>query len=271
MSVFLSYSRRDADLVSRIYGDLESQGIQVWMDRQAIEAGSLWRTSIVDGIQSCQVFLLVVSEASQQSSNVAKEVSLAESNRKPILPLKIDATQIQPDFGYSLAGLQFVDMHRKGYENSLLELLQAIRRLAAEPESAGSLASGLPTAMPQINGAALAAPQAPDAKPQPPALAEAAGQPEMGDCSPQAAMLPRQSGTAPVEEQSHLTPLSHESMAGIQQLCSEELGPVVALLWSEDFGRDLLAKPEAIVAKLLGMGVPEATALRLRRRLQPFL
>ena len=76
MSIFLSYSRRDADLANRLYQDLQARGLQVWMDRDAIQAGTLWRTSIVDGIRNCRVFLLVVSTASQQSSNVAKEVSL---------------------------------------------------------------------------------------------------------------------------------------------------------------------------------------------------
>ena len=130
MSIFLSYSRRDSELVCRLCGDLEASGLQVWMDRNDIEAGTHWRTSIVNGIESCKVFLLVVSAASQQSSNVAKEMSLAESNDKPILPVKIDDSPIQSDFSYSLAGIQFIDMPLKGYENSLLEVVRLVIKMA---------------------------------------------------------------------------------------------------------------------------------------------
>jgi hypothetical protein len=59
-------------------------------------------------------------------------------------------------------------------------------------------------------------------------------------------------------------------LANLHAIISEELGPVVQLLWSETFAQDLLVQPEAMVAKLLSLGVPEATALRLRSRLQPF-
>lgn len=261
MTVFLSYSRRDAELVNRIYRDLLAQGIQVWMDRNAIEAGSLWRTSIVDGIKGCRVFLLIVSAASQQSRNVAKEVSLAESNGKPIVPLKIDDTPILADFGYSLAGIQFVDMNHKGYKDSLLEILNAIQRLASAPAIAVPRSAAPDLAKPPFAGLAI----------QQPLLGQTAVNPNdrSGAVLPEASV--EQSREALSGEQESATLISQESLAGLHQVVAEELGPIVQLLWSEDFARDLLSQPQAIKAKLLTLGVPEATAFRLRCRLEPFL
>lgn len=258
MSIFISYSRRDSELVTRLYEDIQAQGLAVWMDRNAIEAGTLWRSSIVAGIEECRVFLLVVSAASQQSRNVAKELALAESNSKPILPVLIDKTPIQADFGYSLAGIQFVDMFRKGYADCLAEILAAIPRLSAEPASnAAAAASGVVTQPGEM--VAVVAHQD---------VAER--QSSQTFASPPAAAAPEEPPPARSGPQTSTSPLSCELLANLHAIISEELGPVVQLLWSETFAQDLLVQPEAMVAKLLSLGVPEATALRLRSRLQPF-
>ena len=259
MSIFISYSRRDSELVTRLYEDIQAQGLAVWMDRNAIEAGTLWRSSIVAGIEECRVFLLVVSAASQQSRNVAKELALAESNSKPILPVLIDKTPIQADFGYSLAGIQFVDMFRKGYADCLAEILAAIPRLSAEPASnAAAAASGVVTQPGEM--VAVVAHQ--DVAEQ--------RQSSQAFASPPAAAAPEEPPPAHSGPQTSTSPLSCELLANLHAIISEELGPVVQLLWSETFAQDLLVQPEAMVAKLLSLGVPEATALRLRSRLEPF-
>ena len=258
MSIFISYSRRDSELVTRLYEDIQAQGLAVWMDRNAIEAGTLWRSSIVAGIEECRVFLLVVSAASQQSRNVAKELALAESNGKPILPVLIDKTPIQADFGYCLAGIQFVDMFRKGYADCLAEILAAIPRLSAEHASnAAAAASGVVTQPGEM--VAVVAHQD---------VAER--QSSQTFASPPAATAPEEPPPARSGPQTSTSPLSCELLANLHAIISEELGPVVQLLWSETFAQDLLVQPEAMVAKLLSLGVPEATALRLRSRLQPF-
>lgn len=246
MSIFLSYSRRDSELVCRLCGDLEASGLQVWMDRNDIEAGTHWRTSIVNGIESCKVFLLVVSAASQQSSNVAKEMSLAESNDKPILPVKIDDSPIQSDFSYSLAGIQFIDMPLKGYENSLLEVVRFAQQLL--------LVDSLSGAHPTERVSAKEATRQDDQLAAPPAPARPPFSNSHVDCAPP---------NSPA--------VNDKVLLSIEQAMGEELGPIVQLLWSRDFGLDLLEQPNLIVSKLQALGVPEDAAIRLRQRLQPFL
>ena len=246
MSIFLSYSRRDSELVNRLYDDLQAWGVDVWMDRNAIEAGSLWRTSIVEGIQSCRVFLLVVSAASQKSRNVAKEVSLAESNGKPILPLKVDTSPIHPDFSYSLAGIQFIDMPQKGYDHSFLELVNVIQQLLlTHPEQGERPMQELSRKAFSHQDHSLAAEPPPVTPPQ------TAG---LDSSTPDRSSL-----------------ISDELLVSLEQVVAEELGPIVQLLWSQNFALDLLKRPAGIVAKLQDLGVPEDAAVRLRQRLQPFL
>ncbi|MBI3741212.1 MAG: toll/interleukin-1 receptor domain-containing protein, partial [Chloroflexi bacterium] len=80
--IFISYSRKDTEFVVRLTASLETRGIQAWTDQGAIIAGDAWRRQIVDAIETCKVFLVVLSPSSTVSDNVIKELSIAESSRK---------------------------------------------------------------------------------------------------------------------------------------------------------------------------------------------
>jgi len=47
MFVFLSYSRADSDLVMRLKNDLLGHGVQVWIDREGLQPGTLdWEEAL---------------------------------------------------------------------------------------------------------------------------------------------------------------------------------------------------------------------------------
>lgn len=138
MNIFISYSRRDSAFVDRLVADLESHGHRPWCDRSAIRGGQLWQQQIVQGIQSCDAFLLLLSHHSVRSINVVKELSLAEANGKRILPVMIEAVEIPDTMEYQLAGIQMILFSSEGYEACLPLLFEGLRShftAAAEPSS----------------------------------------------------------------------------------------------------------------------------------------
>lgn len=50
------------------------------------------------------------SENSNRSSNVAKEVSIADKYGKVIIPVRLDNSPMNPKMDYDLAGIDFVDL-----------------------------------------------------------------------------------------------------------------------------------------------------------------
>ena len=84
--VFTSYSRRDTEIVDTIVGKMTQAGISVWIDREAIKAGNQWRVQIVQAIDTCQAFVLMLSPNSAASDNVRKEIDLL------FIPLKLITT-----------------------------------------------------------------------------------------------------------------------------------------------------------------------------------
>ena len=104
--VFISYRRKDTDFVRQLYDELNNRGISAWYDKENIEAADHWRTSIAEGIRDCKVFVLVLSPDAVESVNIRKEVDLAETHGKRIVPLMWRKTEIPVAFEYSLAGIQ---------------------------------------------------------------------------------------------------------------------------------------------------------------------
>jgi len=118
---FFSYSRKDADFVIKLAGDLKKAGINVWVDQLDILPGARWDDSIEKGLRDASGMLVVLSETSIQSENVMDEVSYALSKGKRVVPLLIHNC----DVPFRLARLQYVDF-TKDYTAALQHLVQTL-------------------------------------------------------------------------------------------------------------------------------------------------
>jgi len=134
--VFISYSRRDLDIINRLVEVMQRVGINIWIDREEIKAGKLWRTQIVQAIDTCDAFVLMLSSSSAASENVRKEIDLAQDSGRSIFILNLDQVKIPADMRYQLVGLQFIDLKLLGFDsaiNQLIETLKTELKITIEP------------------------------------------------------------------------------------------------------------------------------------------
>ncbi len=108
--IFISYSSKDREQAEQLTELLASAGLSVWIDRSDIEVSTSWSKEIVQAINECKAFVVLLSPNSIVSNNVIKEVSLASEKRKKILPLDLEPVQLTEDFEYQLAGIQRAPM-----------------------------------------------------------------------------------------------------------------------------------------------------------------
>lgn len=125
--VFVSYSRRDKMRVDIIVEALTTSGIHVWIDRSDIKAGKTWRPQIVEAIDTCEAFILMLSPTSVLSDNVRKEIDLAQDSNRTIVPVMLETVTLSREIRYQLAGLQFIDIHHLGFEKSIEDLLTTVK------------------------------------------------------------------------------------------------------------------------------------------------
>ncbi len=126
--VFISYSRRDSQVVDKIVQTLHEAGVDAWIDREDIQAGNSWRLQIVEAIDACTLFVLALSPNSAISDNVRKEIDLAQDSGRVIVPIMLEPVKIPSAIRYQLAGLQFLDVSVIGFEKAMEQLLELARR-----------------------------------------------------------------------------------------------------------------------------------------------
>lgn len=132
--VFISYSSKEQNIAYEIKNALESHGISCWMAPESIPSGSDYASEIPQGIDEAIVLTLLLSDASQSSCWVEKEVLRAVSNGKIVIPFMISKCDIGQKFGFILSNIQRLDAYN-AYEENLNKLAQIVRGIIVAKES----------------------------------------------------------------------------------------------------------------------------------------
>ena len=127
-SVFISYSSKDERYIKKMTQMLEKMGITYWIAPDMIPAGSNYAREIPSAIQNCDIFLLVLSKASQQSIWVEKEIDSAIYYRKTIVPFQIDYSPMTDMFRFYLNNVQTIYCANRP-KDAIEELKQRLRTL----------------------------------------------------------------------------------------------------------------------------------------------
>ena len=103
--VFISYSRRDAEVVEQIVSQLAKEGIKAWIDREAVQPEKPWRKQIIESIDTADAFVLFLSPDSTASEINLKELSLAKEASQPFLmAVMLKETILPAELRRQLAG-----------------------------------------------------------------------------------------------------------------------------------------------------------------------
>lgn len=137
--VFISHSTRNADVASAMKSFLDSQGIRCWKAPEDIPAGTEWSTGIIRGLKECSVIVLIFSKDADDSTNVKKEIALADNYKKVIVPFRIeDRLPDDEKLGYFLCMPQWLDAFNS-MESAFNQLASRLRVLLPALETVEEL------------------------------------------------------------------------------------------------------------------------------------
>lgn len=91
--IYISASRRDYEVVSKIKNILHSARYTYFDDRQSFQPGSDFEQTIRAEIISSKIFLFILSENSSSSAYVREELRLALKEEKIVIPIVIDNSE----------------------------------------------------------------------------------------------------------------------------------------------------------------------------------
>lgn len=124
--IFISYSRKDKEAIKGYLNLFSANDLDVWIDQSGINASTEWAEQIVSAITDCDVFILFLSKTSVESENVRKEIGVATTLGKKVLPLKIEDVDIPPSMLYHLNSIHFLEVNSISQEQLVSHVVKAI-------------------------------------------------------------------------------------------------------------------------------------------------
>ena len=109
--IFLSHSHRDRHSATELQTVLETHDAETYLDQDQIQAGDILPERIREGINWCDIFLLIWSSSAAASDWVEKEWDTAYDLRKKIIPYSLDSTPL-PASLQNLVRVESVDRER---------------------------------------------------------------------------------------------------------------------------------------------------------------
>lgn len=130
--VFMSYSRKDEEVMRRVAKFLRGQGMMVWVDNEKLVPGTpIWEAEIEKAILGAGAAVVLLSPDSKESEWVRREISYAERYRKHIFPVLVRGDE-NSSISLRLTNYQYVDI-RDNEEINLNRLCTAILAYLKEP------------------------------------------------------------------------------------------------------------------------------------------
>lgn len=105
--VFISYSSKELRKVEKYVEILEQNSIPCWIAPRDIPYGADHAEVIPNAIEQARCMLVFLSKKSQDSAEIAKEVRLANDSHIPIIPVRLDSSQLRGAYKYHLINKQW--------------------------------------------------------------------------------------------------------------------------------------------------------------------
>lgn len=127
--VFISYSSKDKNVADAVCATLEGRKVRCWIAPRDVPPGLPYATALVNAINECEVFVLILSKGSNTSGQVLREVEEAVDEGIPIIPLRIEDIEPTDAMRYYIKSLHWLDAMTPPLERHLEKLADSVRAI----------------------------------------------------------------------------------------------------------------------------------------------
>jgi hypothetical protein len=100
--LFISYSHKDDHAANTIYAGLQKHGFDVWLDVHRLVPGQSLSGQIESGLKDSDYYILLISENSNSSNWVKREIAmaigLADKSKLAVIPILLDDAPVPFEF-----------------------------------------------------------------------------------------------------------------------------------------------------------------------------
>jgi hypothetical protein len=127
--VFISYSQHDKSIADAVCAALEQSRIRCWIAPRDVPPSRSWPAAIVEAIEQCSMVVLILTQRSNGSADVRKEVHLAVEEGKPVLPFRTEDLRLDPELKYHLGRVHWLDAITPPVEAHIRNLTDKVRAM----------------------------------------------------------------------------------------------------------------------------------------------
>ncbi len=128
MYIFISHSSKNSSTAEDICDLIENNGHECFLAPRDIRSGHEYAEEIIDGIDRSDIMLLILSEESNTSPHVIREIERAVSKKIPVIVYKLEDVELSKSMEYFLMTHQWVSA-KPNIDHS--EVLRCINELAS--------------------------------------------------------------------------------------------------------------------------------------------
>ncbi len=132
---FVSYSRKDTEVVRAVASELTKRNIAIWMDSTSLNVGENWADTIFRSLEQAAGLIIFLSAASLESPWVLHELQAALKRQARIFPVLLEQVKLP----VGLANIQYVDLRDpENFQQSIDRLAYALQAsLQGQEKSTG--------------------------------------------------------------------------------------------------------------------------------------
>jgi len=133
IDVFISHSSMDKQIADTVCAFLESKGVSCWIAPRNILPGEEWGDSILRGIQTCPIMVIIFSKAANDSGPVRSEVDRAVNARKVLIPFRIENVAPTGAMEFHIGRRHWLEAYTPPIERHLELLSRAVHDILHPP------------------------------------------------------------------------------------------------------------------------------------------
>lgn len=132
--VFISHSSVDSKLAYAMCDYLEEKGIRCWIAPRDIPGGVKYGKSIIMGVKTCKIMVVLFNNNANDSEGVETEVERAFHYKLTLIPFKLDQTIPSDSLEFSFGSFQWLDASKGNPEDCFDLLYQNCVRVLGKKE-----------------------------------------------------------------------------------------------------------------------------------------
>ena len=134
--VFISYSTEKESIANAVCTALESNGIKCWIAPRDIPPGEHFAASLINAIKSSKIMVLILSEGTNSSEYVFRELNEAVANGLTIISFRIEEVDPADKLGFYINSTQWLNAFDPPMERHIEKLVESVlANLAVQPQA----------------------------------------------------------------------------------------------------------------------------------------